>query len=124
MELEENNDSEYIPTPAQIDSNDRIVIFDIETTGLSRNSDILQIAATDGEKTFNCYIAPRQPICAAASAVTGLTFSERNNQLYKNGETVDATTIHKGLLDFIEFLKSYRKPILVGHNIISFDVPV
>ena len=124
MELQEDNDSEFIPVPAQIDNSDNIVVFDIETTGLSRNSDIVQIAATDGVKTFNCFIAPRQPICAAASAITGLTFSEGNNQLYKNGKRVDCTAIHKGLLDFMAFLKSFRKPVLVGHNIISFDIPV
>ena len=77
MELQANNESESIPIPAQIDNSDSIVVFDIETTGLSRNSDIVQIAATDGEKTFNCFIAPRQPIFAAASAITGLNFLRR-----------------------------------------------
>ena len=34
------------------------VIFDLETGGLSRISDILQISAVHGENQFNRYITP------------------------------------------------------------------
>lgn len=51
------------------------IMFDIETTGLSRDSDIVQLSAFDGITEFNVYIRPNQPISKYATAISGITFS-------------------------------------------------
>lgn len=124
LELNDKADTEIIPNRPDINGKEKIVVFDLETTSCLRSCDIVQLAATDGEHHFNCFVAPREPISAAASNVTGLTFSLKDNQLYKHGKKVGSTNIHKALLDFIEYLSSVGKPLLVGHNIMSFDIPI
>ncbi|XP_061168632.1 uncharacterized protein LOC133177736 [Saccostrea echinata] len=44
--------------------------------------------------------------------------------MYLNGEEVNSINIHHALLDFLDFLKSKKCPVLVGHNIISYDIPI
>ena len=46
------------------------MVFDLETTGLSRNSDITQIAAQCGDRKFNNYVLPRCDISKEASSLT------------------------------------------------------
>ena len=45
-----------------------------------------------------------------------------NGQLYYNGELVLTVTTEEALLAFIDFLKTVEKPVLVGHNIRTFDL--
>ena len=49
LELVQENEDETIPSRISLDGSDDFVMFDIETTGLGRNSDITQIAAVIGE---------------------------------------------------------------------------
>jgi DNA polymerase III alpha subunit (gram-positive type) len=44
--------------------------------------------------------------------------------MYAKGKEVHSVSIHQALLDLIEYLKSKNQPILVGHNIKSFDIPI
>ncbi|VDI11824.1 Hypothetical predicted protein [Mytilus galloprovincialis] len=60
-----------------------LVVFDLETTGLSRFSDITQIAACNVDRIFSRYIFPNQPISAEASRITGLTVVDSLN-LFKH----------------------------------------
>lgn len=40
---------------------EEFIMFDIETTGLSRDGDIVQLSAFDGITEFNVYLRPNQP---------------------------------------------------------------
>ena len=94
--------------------------FKLETGGLSRESDILQISAIYSNLEFNKYITPTQPISKGASDITKLTAI--NGHLYFEGNPVDTVTTKEALLQFMKFLKKRDKPLLVGHNIKIFDL--
>ncbi|XP_033725279.1 uncharacterized protein LOC117315241 [Pecten maximus] len=53
-----------------------------------------------------------------------MSHSIATNKLYLHGKEVQGKCIRTALLDFIDFLKEKDQPILVGHNIASFDVPI
>ncbi|XP_052101228.1 uncharacterized protein LOC127735165 [Mytilus californianus] len=117
-------DIQEIPSPLTINESDNFVFFDLETTGLSRNSDITQIAAACGSNTFQRYVIPRTEITQEASTITGITFLHSSNKMYVNGTIVETCSAEQSLLDFIDFLKLNDRPILVGHNIANFDMLV
>ena len=113
-----------IPTYLALSGNESYITFDLETTGLSRNSEITQIAASVNNDSFQSYVLPRCQISTTASKVTGLSYNQGTDKLYLRGTEVKAVPIQSALLDFIDFLKSHENPVLVGHNICSFDIPV
>jgi len=92
----------------------RVVVFDTETTGISRNDEIVQLSAAEyvcGElrRTLNLYVVPSCPIHPEAEAVHHLTMPF----LVENG--VSPT---EALERFFAFLG--RDVLLVAHNI-HFD---
>lgn len=92
---------------------DRFVVFDIETTGLSRSEDIieigaLKIAGTRATEKFSTFVKPSKPIPYNIQQITGIT----------NEFVADAPSIDTVIRDFIEFAGDN---ILLGHNIVSFD---
>ena len=91
---------------------------------MSRSSDITQLSAYDGEHSFNVYVNPRQAISQKASEITGLSYCFQKNQMYHNGKEVESVNIHEALLSFSDFLASKSHPVLVGHNIGSYDIPI
>ncbi|OWF46697.1 DNA polymerase III PolC-type [Mizuhopecten yessoensis] len=97
------------------------IVFDTETTGRGRNSDILQIAAG---KDFNVYAQPRCNISDQASIVNGIQYNRGTNTMFHRGIQVRSKTLQEALLDFIEYLKKFPQPVLVGHNACSFDIPI
>ena len=113
-----------IPSVLQIQSlsDHDLVFFDLETTGLQRNCDIVQISAVCNDKCFNKYILPNKTISPGPSQVTEL--SVMNNELYYKGEIVKTVPIFEALVDFLEYLTDFQKPVLFGHNIASFDAHV
>ena len=96
------------------------VTFDLETGGLLRTSDILQISVVHGTNEFNRYVTPSQHISKGASDVTKLTVI--NGQLCFDGKPVDTVSVNEALHDFINFLKTISRPLLAGHNIKTFDL--
>ena len=64
-------------------------------TGLGRTSHITQLAAFDGDDTFNQYIVPGARISEKASTITGLTFDFCDNQMYHHGNPVESKDIKK-----------------------------
>ncbi|XP_071150246.1 DNA polymerase III PolC-type-like [Mytilus edulis] len=122
--LMRNSRIETIPTKYSLEGIDNYVVFDLETTGLSRTSDITQISAYDGMNMLNHYVSPRQSISSKASDVTGITFSFERNQMYCHGVPVESVCIRTALLQLIEMIQKKSRPVLVGHNIHSYDVPV
>ncbi|XP_062566154.1 uncharacterized protein LOC134228511 [Saccostrea cucullata] len=99
------------------------IVFDLETTGLDRSSEILQIACVCGTEKFNVYMKPRCcSISISASDATGLTYV--GGILKHNGKAVQSTSASEGLQDFLRFLSRFPDSILIGHNIQNFDLPV
>lgn len=92
------------------------IVFDIETTGLSRTDDrIIEIAANKylGGKLvdqYHTYVNPGFLIYPHISKLTGIT----------NAVLENAPTIAQVRDDFLSFIGSSK---LIGHNIISFDIP-
>ena len=91
---------------------------------LSRKYDVTQIAAYDGKEEFNCYLRPIVPISSTATDIIGLQYSLNNNQMRLNGQEVDSVDTRLGILLFIDYLSKRNKPLLVGHKIASYDVPI
>ncbi|XP_033218470.1 maternal protein exuperantia-1 [Belonocnema kinseyi] len=100
----------------------KIVVFDIETTGLAKTDEIVQIAAACGDKSFDTYIVPKKNMSEAASGVTGIQIVK--NEMLVNKKAVITVTPREGFISFLHFLKFMEKPcILVAHNGNSFDIP-
>lgn len=93
---------------------DTFIVFDIETTGLSREKDkITEIGAVKIEKgqitdKFSTFVNPQIPISEEITKLTGIT-----NDMVK-----DAPDISVVLPQFMDFCKDY---VIVAHNA-GFDV--
>ncbi|KAF7653296.1 hypothetical protein LDENG_00085010 [Lucifuga dentata] len=101
-----------------------LVFFDLEATGLDTTAnEIIQLSAVSEEKVFNVYILPHRPLTESAMRVTG--FRVRDNALLLHGQPVVTTPLHQALSSFIDFLRSFRRPVLlVAHGAKRFDAPV
>lgn len=102
----------YPPVTKNTDFKD-FVAFDIETTGLARNEEIIEIGAVkvSGNKAtgkFSMLVKPRKYIPYLIEEVTGIT----------NIMVSDAPEIEEVLPDFLDFIGD---SVLLGHNIVSFD---
>lgn len=84
------------------------------TTG--NDSEITQIgAAYIHDKSYSQYLLPSKRISTIAIALTGLTVA--GSQMYKEGEPVPSTSTSEGLTNFLQWLSSIHKPVvLVAHN--------
>ncbi|KAF5286733.1 hypothetical protein FQR65_LT12466 [Abscondita terminalis] len=103
-------------------THDPVVFFDLETSGFSRNSDILQIAAQCDKSTFSVYINPIQKISPYASEVTGLT--NINGELWLKDVRLPTIPLKSALKEFLNFLIKLNRPvILLAHNC-KFDAPI
>ncbi|XP_017292500.1 uncharacterized protein LOC108248317 [Kryptolebias marmoratus] len=99
-----------------------LVFFDLETTGLDQNCEIVQLAAVSGSHSLNLYVIPRCRIQQQAAKVTG--FKVRSQRLYLHHNLVLTNSLKEVLVSFIAFLQMLGRPLLVGHNIRHFDCPV
>ena len=127
MELD-NGDCINIDSVQEVSSNSfdliktcEVIYFDIETSSLARNCDILQIAARkDDNLEFHCYINPKQNISVEATKINHL--ENRHGELFLNEEKVLSIPMSQALNCFFDFLESFQKPcLLVAHNA-KFDV--
>lgn len=91
------------------------VLFDIETTGLSSDSDAiielsaLKVCNSEVIKEFSSLVNPQMHIPYYASSINGIT-----DDMVK-----DAPTIDDALKEFFSFA---GESVLVGHNIRNFDL--
>ncbi|XP_006820911.2 DNA polymerase III PolC-type-like [Saccoglossus kowalevskii] len=111
-----------IDPPPQIQlttGNYTLVFFDIETTSGKSNAEICQLSAVHNNTEFNEYVMPSQPIPYVVSEKTHLTIN--NGFLCYRGNAVSTITIENCLKRFLIFLADIPNPVLVGHNILSFD---
>ena len=93
-----------------------VVIFDIETTGFGRETQIVEIAAIrleSGEPTaeWHSLIRPSVPISYAASRVHLI-----DDRMVK--EAPSFAEIAPSLMHFL------RDAVWMGHNIFTFDIPI
>ncbi|KAJ0001073.1 hypothetical protein NQD34_006093 [Periophthalmus magnuspinnatus] len=109
-----------------LESGPPLVFFDLETTGLSRDSEIVQLAAVSSSHSLNLYVLPQGRMDWGAMRATGL--SVHKHRLYLHKRPVLCTPPTEALLAFLSFLhmcqKPTQRPLLVGHNARAFDVPV
>ncbi|XP_071578827.1 uncharacterized protein [Temnothorax nylanderi] len=98
-----------------------IVFLDLETSGLSKDCDILQIAAKCGKLTFATYINPKKPISAAATEANGLTNCQGVLMYY--GLTVDSVPLRLAISNLQQWLASLGKPCYIATHNLSFDGP-
>lgn len=133
---EENVDIEQIPSPVSKgyprSPQDSIayITFDLETTDLIREGripHITQVAAavvhSAAQWEFNCYVLPKIPQSQEAQRVSGITVS-LSGVLMVNGKEVETETIDSAVSKFLDWLKFYKKVILIAHNGENFDFPV
>lgn len=116
-------------------NNDIIILFDLETTGLAKDSDITQIAAevVGQNNMWSKYLIPNQNIGYRATQITGMHVEETDGTrvLMVGNEEIDAASYEDGLAQFYHYLcqlSSGKDPntrlILVAHNAKCFDAPV
>lgn len=99
----------------------KIVFFDLEIGGFSKDADLLQIAAKCNNKSFSIYVTPTQQINEKASDVTGLRVVAGNLQCH--GNVVCSVILSGALQAFYTFLcELHEKCVLVAHNC-NFDRP-
>ncbi|XP_078409956.1 protein PML-like [Cetorhinus maximus] len=91
-----------------------LVFFQLQTTGME-SSDIVQLSAVSGEKIFDKYILPSNPLSAGAAAVTEIQIMD--GILYLRGEPQPTCSLQEAMAAFFQFLQSLDKPLLAGHNI-------
>ena len=108
-----------------------LAVFDTETTGLSPDSEIIQISCvTQGRRPFNQYLLPDKKFIAEnATKIHGVSVKYQNGakQLEKNGKLLPAVSQRQGLSDFLSFLKEIQvdsQIVLVAHNGNRFDFPI
>ena len=97
--------------------NSCLVYFDLETSGLANQSEILEIAAICKKQEFTTYCTPTLPLNGFASAINNITFS--NGQLYYRKNPVKSIKIAEALIKFMDYLKELPgrgKLVLVAHN--------
>ncbi|XP_040019829.2 uncharacterized protein LOC120809809 [Gasterosteus aculeatus] len=99
-----------------------LVFFDLETTGLGRDCEIVQLAAVSGGHFLNLYVVPRCRMERGASRVTGLRV--RRQRLYLRRRLVPTNSLREVLVAFIAFLRMLGRPLVLGHNIRRFDCPL
>lgn len=97
------------------------LFFDLETTGLSRNSDILEFAAIlcdsnlDIVKVYNEYFLYDDEIPSSAIAVHGLTTQKLEFLAHRDFMCA---------ADEIYSIVSAKNTYLCGHNVANYDLPV
>ncbi|XP_063418982.1 protein PML-like [Mytilus trossulus] len=130
--LEDNlsDDIEEIPSPSLQPAYQSIewsttvnnIFFDIEATGLARNSHITQISATSDKGSINTYVLPKKPITPKAQEITGIKVE--GSKMFCHDKEVKSVGIKEALKMLILFLAQYKKNVIIGHNIKSYDIPV
>lgn len=86
---------------------------------------LTQIAAQFDDQTFSVYIRPRGPIGRWALENTHLSYDRKSLTLYYKGKKVTSKESQDALKDFVDFLKSFSRPIiLAAHFCHQFDAQI
>ena len=102
------NNTTTIPAPTSLPENDiikdiencTVCFFDLETTGLSDDCEIVQISPVDfdGLRLFDQYVYPTGRNSFGSTKVTGITKS--SGTLFCHGKLLDAVEVNLGLNRF------------------------
>ena len=127
-----DNESPTLPesTDNRTERDYLFLAFDTETTGLARNSELLQIACTshDGTCSFSIFLLPeKQAIADSSTKVHGISVQYRNGTkvLMKRGAQLSAVSQRQGLNEFCRFLKQQKEKrnlVIIAHNFLSYQV--
>ena len=101
-----------------------VVYFDLETSGLDHQTEIIQIAASYNgatEDSFLSYIRPSQQMSRKIEDLTGITFDTESQEMHHHGKRVHCVELEVALANFTEWLEPVQPVILVAHNCKSFD---
>lgn len=96
-----------------------VVYFDLETTGLEADCDIVQLSSVVGQQYFNQYILPSKKVSWRASEITGLTFD--SGSLHLRGKMVEALEPREALQKWLHWIRPIAPVVLVAHNCYNFD---
>ncbi|XP_063402102.1 protein PML-like [Mytilus trossulus] len=88
----------------------------------ARNSHITQISATSDKGSINTYVLPKKPITPKAQEITGIKVE--GSKMFCHDKEVKSVGIKEALKMLILFLAQYKKNVIIGHNIKSYDLPV
>ena len=93
-----------VRAPLQADSETEIVVFDLETTGLDRDCQIFQLAATTRSREFCGCILPTKSMSTKAKEVTSFDVTVRGGRrvLGRRGAIVDTVSTHECLESFCD----------------------
>ncbi len=89
----------------------RLVVFDLETTGLEADCRIVQIAMIRGERIYQSLVNPEMPIPPESTAIHRIT----------DAQVADKPKFRDIVDDVLTFMAD---SLLAGFNIRKFDVPV
>ncbi|CAC5391995.1 unnamed protein product [Mytilus coruscus] len=130
LEDHPSDDIEEIPSPSlqpaykMIEWTTKVnqIFFDIEATGLARNSHITQISATSDKGSINTYVLPKKPITPKAQEITGIKVE--GSKMFCHDKEVKSVSIKEALELFLQFFSQNKENVIIGHNIKSYDIPV
>lgn len=100
-------------THASLDGSENdfcFVFFDVETSGLNSDAEILQLAAKWEAQTFSTYVTPTIPVNRFATEQTGL--QNVGGRLLLYGVQMDTLPLEKALLSFLHFLRGLEKKVM------------
>lgn len=90
---------------------DKLVIFDLETTGLEADCKIVQIAMTRGERIYTSLVNPGMPIPPESTKIHRIT----------DDQVADKPVFADLVDDVLDFIQD---SVLSGFNVRKFDIPV
>lgn len=116
-----------------LDTEQTIIVFDLETTGLISNGvmpHITQWSAVEltSREAFNHFIMPKVAIGAKASEMTGISIKQTLNGpiMTLHDQVQEALSLREAIQEFFEWLdcNQYADVVLVAHNGDKFDFPI
>ena len=113
---------EHIPLQIEGSSYDsgKVIYFDLETTSLGKDCDIVQVAACCGISRFSAYVqCANQEISTIAQEITGLHF-DSTGTLYHNGVEVESVQLENALDQFLRVASIPQAWDINGSQLQSF----
>lgn len=104
------------PVAAQV-SHSTLIVADLETTGFSTSSSIIQIAAASlhSDESFNRFVQPANGFIP--STIQRLTGIEMHGlQMYYELTPVSSCGERQALVEFAAWLNKFSSPLIVAHN--------
>ena len=82
---------------------------------------LLQLCARHEDRTCTRYVTPSRPVEQKAGEVNGINYNKALGEMTYRNNRVKHISLHKALLEFLDFLSGIRSPVLVAHNGKAYD---